>query len=250
MLTTWTYTLISIIIVSLVSLVGVLTIFTNKQRLCQFITPMVGLATGALFGGAFIHMIPQAFISTSNPTLISFLILTGLAIFFILEKFLHWHHHHHHHEAKDHIKPFGYLNLISDGIHNLIDGIIIGVAYLAGIEIGIAATVAVILHEIPQEIGDFGLLLHAGFSKAKALLFNFLSACMAIIGAIIALTIGSGIENLTVYALAIAAGGFVYIAGSDLVPELHQETKFRNIIIQFFTIGLGVGLMFLLVLFE
>ena len=250
MLITWTYTLISIATVSLISIVGILTIFTNKKRICGIITPLVGLATGALFGGAFIHMIPKAFASGVNSTLISFLILTGLAIFFILEKFLHWHHHHHHHEAEDHIRPVGYLNLVSDGLHNLIDGVIIGVAYLAGIEIGIAATVAVILHEIPQEIGDFGLLLHAGFDKAKSLLFNFLSACLAFVGAIIAITIGPSIENLTVYALAIAAGGFVYIAGSDLVPELHQETKFKNIIIQFLTIGLGVGMMFLLILFE
>jgi len=195
-------------------------------------------------------MIPEVFKEISNETIASISILLGIAIFFILEKFLHWHHEHHHHNKEDHIKPFGYLNLISDGLHNLIDGIIIAAAYMINIEVGIATTVAVVLHEIPQEIGDFGLLIHAGFSKSKALLLNLLSASLSLVGVIIVLIIGNSIIDSTAYILAIAAGGFIYIAGSDLVPELHKTNDFKSSIKQFLSIGLGIAIMFLLIIFE
>jgi zinc and cadmium transporter len=246
----WIYSLTSVIIVSLLSLVGIITLFASGKKLCNMITPLVSLATGALFGGAFLHMIPTAYEQATNTTFVSISILIGIAIFFALEKFLNWHHHHHHHEKTDHIKPVGYLNLVSDGVHNLIDGIIIGAAYMINIEVGIAATIAVILHEIPQEIGDFGLLIHAGFSKYKALLFNLLSASLSIVGVVIVLLIGNSVTNITTYVLALAAGGFVYIAGSDLVPELHKTTNIKSSITQFLMVGLGIGLMLLLILFE
>ncbi len=246
----WIYSLLSITVVSLISLIGIINLFASDKKLCNMISSMVSLATGALFGGAFIHMIPTAFASSNSSTYISLSILIGIALFFGLEKFLHWHHEHHHHHKEDHIKPFGYLNLVSDGLHNLIDGIIIAAAYMINIEVGIATTIAVILHEIPQEIGDFGLLLHAGFSKVKALLLNLMTASLSFVGAILVLIIGSSFENITTYALAIAAGGFVYIAGSDLIPELQKTTNTKQSIKQFLIVGLGVALMFLLVLFE
>ena len=246
----WLYSITSVIIVSLISLIGIITLFTTGKKLCHLVSFLVGLATGALFGGAFLHMIPEVFKEISNETIASISILLGIAIFFILEKFLHWHHEHHHHDKEDHIKPFGYLNLISDGLHNLIDGIIIAAAYMINIEVGIATTVAVVLHEIPQEIGDFGLLIHAGFSKSKALLLNLLSASLSLVGVIIVLIIGNSIIDSTAYILAIAAGGFIYIAGSDLVPELHKTNDFKSSIKQFLSIGLGIAIMFLLIIFE
>jgi len=246
----WLYSITSVIIVSLISLIGIITLFTTGKKLCHLVSFLVGLATGALFGGAFLHMIPEVFKEISNETIASISILLGIAIFFILEKFLHWHHEHHHHNKEDHIKPFGYLNLISDGLHNLIDGIIIAAAYMINIEVGIATTVAVVLHEIPQEIGDFGLLIHAGFSKSKALLLNLLSASLSLVGVIIVLIIGNSIIDSTAYILAIAAGGFIYIAGSDLVPELHKTNDFKSSIKQFLSIGLGIAIMFLLIIFE
>jgi len=246
----WLYSITSVIIVSLISLIGIITLFTTGKKLCHLVSFLVGLATGALFGGAFLHMIPEVFKEISNETIASISILLGIAIFFILEKFLHWHHEHHHHNKEDHIKPFGYLNLVSDGVHNLIDGIIIAAAYMINIEVGIATTVAVVLHEIPQEIGDFGLLIHAGFSKSKALLLNLLSASLSLVGVIIVLIIGNSIIDSTAYILAIAAGGFIYIAGSDLVPELHKTNDFKSSIKQFLSIGLGIAIMFLLIIFE
>lgn len=246
----WLYSITSVIIVSLISLIGIITLFTTDKKLCELVSFLVGLATGALFGGAFLHMIPEAFKEISNETVASIFILLGIAMFFILEKFLHWHHEHHHHDKEDHIKPFGYLNLISDGIHNLIDGIIIAAAYMINIEVGIATTVAVLLHEIPQEIGDFGLLVHAGFSRSKALLLNLLSASLSLVGVIIVFIVGTSITSITAYILAIAAGGFIYIAGSDLVPELHKTNDFKSSMKQFLSIGLGIAIMFLFVIFE
>jgi len=246
----WIYTLTSVLIVSIISLVGIITLFASGKKLCKIITYLVSLATGALFGGAFVHMIPAAFAEGENSTYVSLSILIGIGVFFTLEKFLHWHHEHHHHNKEDHIKPFGYLNLISDGLHNLIDGIIIGAAYMINVEVGIATTIAVILHEIPQEIGDFGLLIHAGFSKVKALFLNLLSASLAFVGALLVLIVGNSITNITTYALAIAAGGFVYIAGSDLIPELQKTTNTKESIKQQLMLFVGIGLMFLLLLFE
>src|SRR3989344_547010 len=173
------YSLISVVIVSAISLVGILALTINERLLKRLIFVLVSLATGALLGDALIHLIPESFEKGGDATLTSLLILGGILLFFVLEKFLHWHHKHGHelHEEdcddtalpitkKDSgVMSLGYLILISDGFHNLIDGMIISASYLVSIEVGIATTIAIILHEIPQEIGDFGVLLHSGFSK-------------------------------------------------------------------------------------
>ena len=259
------YAFSSVIVVSLISLVGIITLSWKESFLHKSVFFLVSLAVGALFGDALIHLIPEAFESALNPTLVSLWILTGILAFFVLEKFLRWHHGHGKECAGDHvhgpkctpdgeiagrIKPLGFLVVISDGIHNLIDGIIIGVSYLVSVEVGVATTIAIILHEIPQEISDFGILLHAGFTKARALLVNFLSALLAVVGVGIVFVIGETIETTVPAILALAAGGFLYIAGSDLVPELHKTRDLKRSLVQFFAILLGITLMFLLLLFE
>ncbi|MCR4306342.1 MAG: ZIP family metal transporter, partial [Candidatus Yonathbacteria bacterium] len=148
------------------------------------------------------------------------------------------------------VAPLGHLVLVSDGVHNLIDGVIIGSSYLISIEVGIATTIAIVLHEIPQEISDFGVLLHAGFSKNKAIFMNFLSALTAVIGAGIALVAGSSIDALLPMIAAFAAGSFLYIAGSDLVPEIHKVSDPRRSMVQFAAILFGIGIMFLLLFVE
>ena len=140
--------------------------------------------------------------------------------------------------------------LISDGFHNLLDGLIIGASFLVSIEIGIATTLAVILHEIPQEMGDFGVLIHSGYSKSKALLFNFLSALMSVVGVLISFALGSVSEMLAVWLLPVAAGGFIYIGLSDLIPELHKTKNYKQSILQVIAVLVGVGLMFLLLALE
>ncbi len=251
------YALSSVAIVSLISLIGVFALSLKENLLRKGVFLMVSLAVGALFGDALIHLIPESFEQIENPVTASLLILSGILGFLILEKILRWHHGHGHdcedelckddvEEKRSRVQPLGFLILTSDGLHNLIDGVIIGASYLISIEVGIATTIAIVLHEIPQEISDFGLLLHSGFSKARALLVNFLSALSAFIGVGIALLIGNNNETFIPVALALAAGSFIYIAGSDLVPELHKTNNIKQSLQQIVAILIGIGIMLLL----
>lgn len=251
MLTLYIFT--SVFVISLISLIGIITLAIHTEKLKKGLFILVSLATGALIGDAVIHLIPEAFEESSSSLLVSSAIILGMLCFFVLEKFLRWHHFHNDEEfASDHghVHPVGHLVIASDGVHNLIDGLVIGTSFFISIEVGIATTIAVILHEIPQEIGDFGLLLHAGLSKAKALLANFASALLAFLGAAIALMVGSQAEQYIPLIAAFAAGNFLYIAGSDLVPELHKTTSIRQSLVQFLALLLGIGLMALLLLVE
>lgn len=251
---TWIYALASVIAVSSISLIGVAALSTNQERLRRILFLLVALATGALFGDVTIHLLPEIFRSGASETAATGAILGGILLFFSLEKFLHWRHTHEVDNCNDPnhhtIHPVGHLNLVADGLHNLIDGIIIGVSFLASPAIGFATTVAVILHEIPQEIGDFGILIHAGFSRGRAIFFNVLSASFAIVGVVIALIFGAATAQFTTWFLALAAGGFLYIAGSDLVPELHKTTDPRKSAMQFGAMILGIALMFALTFLE
>jgi len=242
-------TLASVLLISLISFVGAVTVVLNKTLLHKSIFILVSLAVGALLGDVFIHIIPEAYEEIGNSTLVSFAIIFGILLFFILEKVLHWHHHTAEH-AEEHEHPIGRLMLVSDGVHNFIDGLIIAAGYMVSIEVGIATTIAVILHEIPQEIGNFGVLLHAGYSKAKALWFNFLSALTAIAGAVLALLLGSITEQFALWLLPIAAGGFIYVALSDLIPELHKSKRARQGIVQVIAIIIGVAAMAALLTLE
>jgi zinc and cadmium transporter len=235
--------------VSLVSLIGLAFISLGDEKLKQIIFVMVSLAVGGLFGDAFIHLLPESFEKLGSKLEASVYILAGIFVFFILEKFLRWRHQHVF-ESDHPIHPVGYINLLADGAHNFIDGIIIGASYVVGLHVGVATTLAVIFHEIPHELGIFFILLYAGFTKAKALFFNFLSALCAILGTVFALLIGSEVEDFAVAMLPLAAGGFIYIAGSDLVPELNKEVELSKSIIQLLAIGAGVGMMLLLTLLE
>jgi len=189
---------------------------------------------------------------------VSIAIITGILLFFVLEKFLHWHHHHENidddmnenEKEKQHISPVGSMVLISDGVHNFIDGLIIGASYLVSIEVGIATTIAIILHEIPQEIGHFGILIHSGYTRMKALWLNFLSALTAVLGTVLALMIGNTSNVLTMWLIPLAAGGFIYIALSDLIPEMHKTEKPHESFLQIVAVLVGISAMFLLLVLE
>ena len=245
----WLNSLVSVIIVSLISLVGIFTLLIKEDKIKKILLFLVSFSAGALFGGAFIHLLPEAVEEYGFSVKISVYLILGILIFFILEKFIHWRHCHIP-TSKKHPHPVAFMNVIGDGLHNLIDGLVIGGSYMAGFSVGFATTIAVILHEVPQEIGDFGVLLHAGLSKTKALLFNFLSALTAVIGAIISLLIGAKIEGYSLILLPLTAGGFIYIAGSDLIPELHKENIPSKSFIQFIFIILGILVMLLLTFLE
>ncbi len=249
----WTYTVLATIIVSLVSFIGALTLFFTAERLQKLFILLVGLSAGSLLGGAFLHLIPEAVEEIDNEAIWLF-VLGGFVIFFILERLLHWHHSHNHDDdGQCHRRPatYTYMNLVGDGLHNLIDGILIAASFSVSLELGIATTIAVIVHEIPQEMSDFGVLVHGGFSKGKALLYNFFSALVAIVGAIIGLLVFEQLESALPYALMVMAGGFIYIAASDLIPELNRHNGTWRAIWSFIFFVVGIGLMWgLKLLFE
>jgi zinc and cadmium transporter len=240
----WLYSIVSVIIISLISLIGVLTIALSVKKLKKILLFLVSFAAGGLFAGAFIHLIPEAVEEYGLGVNIAIYTLIGILVFFVIEKFIHWRHCHI--TSDEHVHPFVYTNLVGDGVHNLVDGLIIGASYLVSIPLGITTTIAILLHEIPQEIGDFGVLVHGGFTRKKALVLNLTIALISVVGVIISLLIGTKIQNYTLFLLPFTAGGFIYIAGSDLIPELHKEVKPLKSLYQLIAILLGIGVMFLL----
>lgn len=252
----WLYALGSVLLVSLVSFVGVFTLVLQEKQLKTFLLYFVSFAAGALFGDAFLHLLPDAIEESGGfPFSLSLLVLSGIVLSFIVEKVVHWQHchhleHNHQTEKKMRVHTFAIMNLLGDGVHNFLDGLIIGASYLLSIPVGIATTLAVVFHEIPQEIGDFAVLLHGGFKKGEALFYNFLSAVAAFIGVILALVLSQYVSTLPLYLVPIAAGGFIYIAGSDLIPELHKEVKSWGSLLELGMFILGIAVMALLLLLE
>ena len=242
------YSFLSVLLVSLVSFVGIFALSLKEEVLRKYIFVFISIAIGALLGDAFIHIIPEAF-EEANPTLVSILVIAGILFFFTLEKFLHWHHHGEDEDSAA-VHPVGKLVLFSDGVHNFMDGVIIGASFSASIPIGIATSIAVILHEIPQEIGDFAVLIHSGYEKRRALWLNFVSAVTAILGTAVWFLLGEVAENLSSYLLPVAAGGFIYIAVADLIPELHKTKNLKHSIVQIIVVALGVLAMVALVFLE
>lgn len=251
-----TYSLLSVVAISIVSLIGVITVLISRKYLNTVVLLLVALAVGAFLGDAFIHLIPEAFEEATSPLITSLLIIAGILSFFILEKILHWHHHAHINDPCEddnhptHLKPLGKIILISDAIHNLIDGIIIGVSYLISIEVGIATTIAVLLHEVPQEMGDFGILLRSGYSKKRALLYNFIAALFSILGVILVVVAQDFAQNIATFVVPLIAGIFIYIATADLVPELNKEEYGFRTLFEIGAVIVGVFLMYLLTFLE
>ena len=245
----WIYSILSVVTISLLSFIGILGIGIKADKMKKIIIPLVSFAAGALLGDVFIHLLPEISEDTGFTTQVSLNILLGIVISFIMEKVIAWRHCHTPLD-KNHVHRFAYMNLIGDALHNLIDGLIIGSSYLVSIPVGIASTIAIILHEIPQEIGDFGVLIHGGFSRKKALLYNFLTALTAIIGTIAALLLSNIVGNMTQFLIPFAAGTFIYIAGADLIPELHKDDSTKSGIIQTIAFVAGILVMTTLLLVE
>lgn len=240
----WFYSLLSVFVVSLVSFVGIFTLAINTKRLNNILIYLVSFSTGALFGDTFIHLLPDVTEKNGFGLTVSLSVLAGILVFFVLEKIICWRHEHTIGKKERKIKSFVYTFSFGDALHNLIDGAIIAASYMASLPIGLATTVAVVLHEIPQEVGDFAILVHGGFSKLKALMVNFFLGLVAIFGAILALWLGGFVGNLTEILIPLAAGGFIYIAGSDLIPELHKDVNVKRSILQILSIIAGILVMF------
>jgi len=232
--------LFSILLISFISIVGVFLLFLKTRDLKTISFVLVSFASGALFGDAFIHLIPESF-ATTSPQNTSLLILLGIMLFFVLEKFICWRHCHLP-EEKAHHHPLVLMNIFGDGLHNFIDGAVIATSFLISFPLGVATSLAVLAHEIPQEIGDFGVLLYSGLEKRKALLLNLLSGATSVFGALLVFAIGDA--KVTLMLLPIAAGGFLYIAGSDLVPELKHHTGIKASLMQLIAMLFGIAIMF------
>jgi zinc and cadmium transporter len=232
--------LIAVTIVSLLSLLGAVLLVMKRSLLTRIMSFLLALSSGVLLGSAFFDLIPESQKQMGDSALT--LVVVGIISFFTIEKLMHWHHH----VEGDHpgeTKPMGYLSLVGDGIHNFIDGVIIGGAFLVSLPIGISVTVAVIAHEIPHELADFAILLHSGFSNKKAIFFNFLSATTAIFGTILVFSLASFTQSFIPYLVPFGAGNFLYIAMSDLIPELHRPHSRVSSIVQIGALAGGVILI-------
>ncbi|UCD96658.1 MAG: ZIP family metal transporter [Candidatus Bathyarchaeota archaeon] len=242
----WSWIILSTFTISLIAFIGALVLFLKERVLSKILLVLVAFSAGALIGGAFLHLIPEAILEFGVDEmklmiLFSYL-LAGFSTFFVLEQLIRWHHHH----ATSHpkIMPFSYLILISDGLHNFIDGVVVAASFMVGFPVGIATAIAIGLHEIPQEIGDFGVLVHGGFKKGRALLLNYCSAITVIFGGIIGYLLYGWLGESIVFLLPFAAGNFIYIATTDLIPEIRFKQSLMKTLLRFTIFLIGMALMF------
>ena len=234
--------LTAVFIVSLISFVGALTLCWKSEKLKHFLDTFVSFAAGAMVAAAFLDLLPEAAKDVGLKTVAPY-VLVGIVVFFVVERFFYWYHCHNN-ECKDHKlvrkKAAGYLNLVGDGVHNFMDGVTITAAFLSGTSVGWLATLAVALHEIPQEFGDFNVLIFSGIRPARALFYNFLSALTAIAGVLLTYVFAKTVNTAAPYLLAFGAGGFAYIALADLLPELHHESSVKKGVTQLAMFILGI----------
>lgn len=245
------FALLSTLIISLLAVVGLIIFIIKKDHLNQLLIYLISFSAGALFGNVFFHLIPEISEETGFNLNLGFFLIGGIIFTLILEKIIRWRHIHLlPEEKKISARPVALMNLWSDFFHNLLDGMAIISAYSLNFATGLATTLAVVFHEIPQEIGDFAVLVYGGLKAKKATILNFLTALSAILGVFLAYFFGQRADHFFFYLAAFVAGNFVYIAGSDLIPELHRETKISKGLIQVGAFGLGVVVMFLLTFLE
>jgi zinc and cadmium transporter len=239
---TWAWALLAVLAVSLISLIGAISFLVRREVLDVVVPYMVSVAVGALLGTAFFHMIPDISgggFGAHEGTLV----IAGMMVFFLFERFVGFHEHGHSAHAK--IAPYAWLNVAGNGLHNFADGLVLAAAWTEGTGIGLATTVAVALHEIPHELGDVGILLAARMSRGKAVLLNLATGLLALLGCAIGLLLGGRIAGFHPYVIGLSAGGFIYIAAADLIPELHRERRFMASALQVLCLLVGIVGMYL-----
>jgi len=232
--------IIATFLITLCVWVAVLFIFLKREVLSKITMFLVALSAGALMGGAFLHLMPEA-AEKMEPEMLFGIFLSAFVVFFLIEKLLHWQHCH---KTDCPIHTFGHMNLIGDGVHNFIDGLVIASTFMVNFGLGVATTLAVALHEIPQEVGDYGVLIHAGFKSSRALVLNYAVALTVVLGGVVGYFSFFLLENIIPYLLPFAAGGFVYIAASDLMPEIRKEANLNKSMGTFVVFLLGILLMY------
>jgi zinc and cadmium transporter len=227
------------LLMSAIALVGGITTIVAEETLRKFLLPLVALAAGSMLGGALFHLLPMSIDRLGNHTGVYLALICGFVVFFVLEQFLHWHHCHA--VTSEHKQPLGYLVLVADGLHNFIGGLAVGGAFLIDIGAGITAWTAAAAHEIPQELGDFGALVHGGWEPRKALGFNFLSALTFPLGGVLAYGASQTVD--VAYLVPFAAGNFVYIGAADLIPEVKEHEDWKVNVLHLIALLSGLGLM-------
>jgi len=227
---------------SVLSLIGVVFFFFRENLIKRIIFPLVSFSAGALLAGALLHLIPEALEELAGQEQTVFLlVIVGFALFFLLEQFIHWHHCHKTDCTDKH--PVTYLILLADGMHNFLGGLAIGSAFMVDVRLGVITWLVAAAHEIPQELGDYGILINGGWKKSKALIANFISASTMVLGGLLAYFLADKIN--IVYLLPFAAGNFIYIAASDLIPEVKHRDKIWHNILHFITFSAGILLIYL-----
>jgi len=227
------------LLMSAIALVGSVTFFLGEAALRKILLPLVAFSAGSLLGGAFFHMVPAGLASGRNELSVFALVLAGFTVFFGLEQFLHWHHCHRADAACR--KPLTYLILIGDGLHNFLGGLAVAGTFLIDIRLGIVTWLAAAAHEIPQELGDFGVLVHGGWDRRKALLYNLLSALTFLAGGLVAYAASFTLD--VSFLVPFAAGNFIYIGAADLIPEVKAHSDWKANIVHFIAFAAGVILL-------
>ncbi len=238
-----TNAILAAIIVSLTTLIGILTLFMTKKFLDRITSVLIALSTGALLGASFFDLLPEAseVLTAEN---VYFYLLIGIIIFFLIERLLFWYHCH---DGKcDSHKTMPFMILFGDAVHTFIDGVVLGAAFITDVYVGIAATIAIVLHELPHELSDFFVLIYGGLSRTRALFYNFFVAIMHFLGIFATYYLYIQSESQIAYLLPIAAGGFIYIALADLMPELHKEANYKKIFLQLVLMFVGIYLISIL----
>ncbi len=242
--------IIATVVVSLFSLVGIYALSLKEKTLHSILLVLIAFSAGSILGAAYFNLLPEAIEFFEGESVVFIYLALGFTLFFFLERFIYWYHGHPHEadissKIADRVatRGFAYLNLIGDGVHNFVDGTVIAASFLIGFSVGLATTIAVIFHEFPQEMGDYGILVYAGFKRSRALLLNFVVATTVVLGGIVAVFLIEMIQALSGLLIALLAGGFIYLAASELIPELHEEKSFKKSVVQFFLFILGISLI-------
>jgi len=245
MLPTTLNTIIATFAVSLLSLVGIFTLSVSDVKLHKLLSVLIAYSAGTILGAALFDLLPEA-VETVDRALVFPLVALGFIVFFFLERLLYWYHGHgHSHEFEDKkrkgpTREFAYLNIVGDFIHNFIDGMIIAAAFLNSFSVGLATAIAVAFHELPQEIGDYGILVYAGFERKKALIYNFIVALSIVLGGVFGSFFMASVEYLSGWMVAFSAGAFIFLSASELIPELHDEESRVRSVIQMVILVLGM----------